>query len=112
MILFVQIGDLRQSDLIARILVLKLIQDILAPSDNTYGIISAVSWISSDSIIAYANKIWTLIRAISWTSLNVILSSSIPLMISWNMHRSIIVVFIYIATTLMRIILRVLLTIN
>ena len=106
MILFIQICNLGQSNLIARILVLELIQDVLASSDNSNGIISAVSWIASKSIIIHTHEIWTLVRTVSWASLDVVLPS-----IAWDMHWSTVVI-VNVAATFMGIILRVLLTIN
>lgn len=105
MILFVQIGDLGQSNLVAGILVLELVQNVLASPDNSNGIISAVSWVASKSIIIHTNKIWALVGTISWTRLDVVLSS-----VARDMHLA--VVIVNVAATFMRVVLWVLLTID
>ena len=65
MVLFIQISYFRETNLIARILVLKLIQVILAPSYNVIGIIGAISRICTHAIVTNTDKIWGGVGAIS-----------------------------------------------
>ena len=65
MVLFIQISYFGETNLIARILVLKLIQVVLAPSYNVIGIIGAISGISTHAIVANTDEIGGGIGAIS-----------------------------------------------
>jgi len=57
MVLLVQIRDLRQSDLVPRVLVFVLIQEILASSDNTNCIVPSKSQIPRDIVAANTDKV-------------------------------------------------------
>ena len=61
MILFIQIRYFRESNLVARILILEFIQVVLTPPYDIVSIIRPVSRVSSHSIITHTDKVWGLI---------------------------------------------------
>jgi hypothetical protein len=57
MVLFIQVGDLGEPHLVARILIFQLIEIVFAPPDNIYWVV-AVSGVAAQAIAIYADQIW------------------------------------------------------
>ena len=57
MILFVKISNFWQSYLVARILVLQLIQDVFAPSYYANSVVPSMPWITTNPIAANTQEI-------------------------------------------------------
>lgn len=64
-VLLVQVRNLRQSHLVARVLVLVVVQEILAPADNVYGVVLSVPRVPSHRVTSHADQVGRLVGSIS-----------------------------------------------